>query len=248
MSRAVRATPDQVVVTAGAQGALATAARLWLGGRARRWPSRIPASPHLRRTFEALGVPLIHVPVDDRGLLVDRLPDGPAAVHGDAVVAVPERRHDARRAADAAARLGRPQRGGGHRGRLRQRAALRGPPAAVAPGPRRAGTRALRRARSARSCTRGCGTGYAVVPRRSVEVFVARHEAGYRGPGALEQRALALFLAEGHFERHLVRVRAHYAERQAALLATLAAELGTVVSARPAAAGPTWSCGSRTCS
>ena len=67
--------------------------------------------------------------------------------------------------------------------------------------------------------------------------FVARHEAGYRGPGALEQRALALFLAEGHFERHLARVRAHFAERQAALLACLAAELGTVVSARPAAAG-----------
>ena len=69
----------------------------------------------------------------------------------------------------------------------------------------------------------------------------------YRGPGALEQRALALFLAEGHFERHLARLRAHFAERQAALLAALAAELGTVVSARPAAAGgPTSSCGSRT--
>ena len=83
----------------------------------------------------------------------------------------------------------------------------------------------------------GLRVGYAVVPAPHLEAFVARHEAGYRGPGALEQRALALFLAEGHFERHLARLRAHFAERQAALLATLASELGTVVSARPAAAG-----------
>ena len=83
----------------------------------------------------------------------------------------------------------------------------------------------------------GLRIGCAVVPAAAVELFVARHEASYRGPGALEQRALALFLAEGHFERHLARLRAHNAERQAALLAALAAELGTVVSARPAAAG-----------
>ena len=83
----------------------------------------------------------------------------------------------------------------------------------------------------------GLRLGCAVVPASAVEVFVARHEALYRGPGALEQRALALFLAEGHFERHLARLRAHNAERQEALLAALAAELGTVVPARPAAAG-----------
>jgi len=53
----------------------------------------------------------------------------------------------------------------------------------------------------------------------------------------LEQRALALFLAEGHFERHIAKMRAHVAERQDALLAALASELGTIVSARPAAAG-----------
>jgi GntR family transcriptional regulator/MocR family aminotransferase len=83
----------------------------------------------------------------------------------------------------------------------------------------------------------GLRAGYSVVPPPAIEAFVARHEAGYRGPGALEQRALALFLAEGHFERHLARLRAHFAERQEALLAALAAELGTVISARPAAAG-----------
>ena len=62
-----------------------------------------------------------------------------------ALVAVPERRHDARRAPDAPARLGRPQPGGRHRGRLRLRAALRGSPAAVAPGAGRGGPGALRR-------------------------------------------------------------------------------------------------------
>src|SRR3954470_13221346 len=51
MSRAVRATPDQVVVTAGAQGAFATAARLWLTD-GRILATEDPSSPHLRRTFE----------------------------------------------------------------------------------------------------------------------------------------------------------------------------------------------------
>jgi GntR family transcriptional regulator/MocR family aminotransferase len=83
----------------------------------------------------------------------------------------------------------------------------------------------------------GLRIGCAVVPPEAVEVFTARHETTHRGPGALEQRALALFLAEGHFERHVARLRTHYAERQQALLAALASEMGTVVSARPAAAG-----------
>src|SRR6185295_16753692 len=51
----------------------------------------------------------------------------------------------------------------------------------------------------------GLRTGYAVVPAAAVRPFVAQVETAYRGPGAIEQRALALFLAEGAFERHLSR-------------------------------------------
>ncbi len=219
-------------MTAGAQGALATAARLWLGD-GRGLAIEDPGGPHLQRTFEAFGVPLIHVPVDDRGLLVDRLPDGPAAVlvtpswqypNGGTMPVARRMQLLAWAARNEAAII---------EDDCDSELRYEGHPQPSLQGLDEQRARALRRARSARSCTRACGTGYAVVPTPVLEPFVARHEAGYRGPGALEQRALALFLAEGHFERHLVRVRAHFAERQSALLATLAAELGTVGQREP---------------
>jgi GntR family transcriptional regulator/MocR family aminotransferase len=235
MSRAVRARPEQVVVTAGAQGAFATAARLWLTD-GRTLATEDPSSPHLRRTFEGLGVETIPVPVDDRGLLVDRLPDGPSAVlvtpswqyPNGGTMPVARRMHllawaDRNRAVVIEDDCDSELRYEGH-----PQPSLQGLDE---------GGRVLYVGTFSKVLYPGLRLGCAVVPASAAEVFVARHEALYRGPGALEQRALALFLAEGHFERHLARLRAHNAERQEALLAALATELGTVVSARPAAAG-----------
>ena len=56
LSRAVRTSPEQVVVTAGAQSAMATAARVWLGD-GRILALEDPGSPHLQRIFEAFGTP-----------------------------------------------------------------------------------------------------------------------------------------------------------------------------------------------
>lgn len=235
LARAVRTTADQVVVTAGAQGAFATAARLWLG-EGRSLAMEDPSSPHLRRTFAAFGVPTIPVPVDERGLLVDRLPDGPAAV-----LVTPSWQYPKGGTMPVARRM-----------QLLAWAArneavvieddcdselrLEGHPQPSLQGLDDQG-RVLYVGTFSKVLYPGLRVGYAVVPSAVLEVFVARHEAGYRGPGALEQRALALFLAEGHFERHLARLRSHVAERQAVLLGALASELGTVVSAAPAPAG-----------
>ncbi|HEY6571480.1 MAG TPA: PLP-dependent aminotransferase family protein [Candidatus Limnocylindrales bacterium] len=235
LSRAVRTTSDQVVVTAGAQSAMATAARLWLGD-GRRLAVEDPGSPHLQRVFDAFGVPVVHVPVDDRGLLVDHLPDGPAAV-----MVTPSWQYPNGGTMPVARRMQLLA------WAVRNEAVIieddcdselryEGHPQPSLQGLDEQG-RVLYVGTFSKVLYPGLRTGYAVVPAPHLEAFVARHEAGYRGAGALEQRALALFLAEGHFERHLARLRAHFAERQAALLAALAAELGTIVSARPAAAG-----------
>ena len=235
MARSVRADREQLVITSGAHGAFVAAAATWLG------PGAVlavedPGSPFLHRTFAQARVPLVHVPVDDRGLLVERLPDEARAVlvtpswqdPGGGTMPVARRMqllrwaaaHDALMIEDDAS--AEPQ----HHGR----------PQPSLQGLDDAG-RVLYVGTFSRTLFPGLRVGYAVVPPGTVEAFLARHEAMARGPGALEQRALALFLAEGHFERHLLRLRAHLAERQAALLDALAGELGTVVSARPAAAG-----------
>jgi len=71
----------------------------------------------------------------------------------------------------------------------------------------------------------GLRTGYVVPPPSVRRELLATIEAGDRGPGAVEQRALALFLEQGHFERHLRRLRLAFAERQEALLDALHRQL-----------------------
>jgi GntR family transcriptional regulator/MocR family aminotransferase len=53
----------------------------------------------------------------------------------------------------------------------------------------------------------------------------------------VEQAALADFMEAGHFERHVRRMRALYAERQAALVGACRRELGGLLDVQPADAG-----------
>jgi GntR family transcriptional regulator/MocR family aminotransferase len=79
--------------------------------------------------------------------------------------------------------------------------------------------------------------GYLVVPADLVDAFVAARALADRHPPSIEQAALADFIAEGHFARHIRRTRALYAERQAALLAAAEHELAGLIELRPAEAG-----------
>ncbi|HKA09216.1 MAG TPA: PLP-dependent aminotransferase family protein, partial [Candidatus Dormibacteraeota bacterium] len=56
-------------------------------------------------------------------------------------------------------------------------------------------------------------------------------------PPLLEQLALADFFAEGHFLRHLQRMRGEYLERRNALVDALRGELGDTVEVVPPEAG-----------
>ena len=60
--------------------------------------------------------------------------------------------------------------------------------------------------------------GYLVVPPNLVEVFAAARALSDRHSPLIEQAVLADFMAEGHFTRHIRRMRVLYAERQAALI------------------------------
>jgi GntR family transcriptional regulator/MocR family aminotransferase len=227
-----------VVVTSGARAALATAAGLWLGPD-RPLAVEDPGSPFVARTLEAAGVPLVHVPTDDRGLLVERLPDGPGGPV--AVLVTPSWQHPGGGTMPIARRMQllawvAARDGVAIEDDVDAEPRYEGQPLPSLQGLDDRG-HVLYMGSFSKVMFPGIRAGYAVVPEAALEGFVARHEAAGAAPGALEQRALALFIAEGHLERHLVRVRAHGSERQAALLDILARELGTVVSARPAAAG-----------
>jgi GntR family transcriptional regulator/MocR family aminotransferase len=250
LTRAVRADPAQVVVTSGARAALATAAGLWLGPD-RPLAVEDPGSPFVARTIQAAGVPLVHVPTDDRGLLVERLPDG-AGVGGGAggpggpgapvaVLVTPSWQQPGGGTMPIARRMQLLAWVAARDGVVIEDDVDAEPRYEGQPLPSLQGLddrgHVLYLGSLSKVMFTGIRAGYAVVPEAALEGFVARHEAAGAAPGALEQRALALFIGEGHLERHLVRMRAHGAERQAAMLDVLSRELGTIVSARPAAAG-----------
>jgi GntR family transcriptional regulator/MocR family aminotransferase len=68
--------------------------------------------------------------------------------------------------------------------------------------------------------------GYAVLPDDLVEPFAAsRHLTDRQSPGLI-QAVMTEFILEGHFARHLKRMRAHYAARQAILIDLLTRRMG----------------------
>ena len=60
--------------------------------------------------------------------------------------------------------------------------------------------------------------GYLIVPARLADAFARTRALTDRGSPLLEQAVAATFLADGHFGRHIRRMRTLYAERQATLV------------------------------
>ncbi len=79
--------------------------------------------------------------------------------------------------------------------------------------------------------------GYAVIPPALLEPFVAVRGASDLFPPYLYQAALADFLNEGHFARHVRKTRQLYAERRSALVRALREEFGPQVEILGADAG-----------
>jgi GntR family transcriptional regulator/MocR family aminotransferase len=71
--------------------------------------------------------------------------------------------------------------------------------------------------------------GYAVLPEALCEPFVGAMRYLGRGAPTLAQAAVADFITEGHFERHVAALRAAYGARRGALVAALARHMGEAV-------------------
>lgn len=72
--------------------------------------------------------------------------------------------------------------------------------------------------------------GYVVLDSDLVDLFVDAKRIVDRHPATQLQATAAAFIAEGHFERHLVRMRRLYASRQATLIAAIDTDLKGIAS------------------
>jgi GntR family transcriptional regulator / MocR family aminotransferase len=79
--------------------------------------------------------------------------------------------------------------------------------------------------------------GFVVIPRDLVERFIAVRYATDIFPPYLNQEVVADFMCEGHFARHVRRMRCVYGERRTTLVESIHKEFGSTIEVHGAEAG-----------
>ena len=238
-SRGVVCDADQVFVVSGTQQALDLAARLVLGRGDSAW-FEDPGYPGGRAAIAGAGGVVVPVPVDEAGLEVAAgiamAPEArlayvtPSHQYPTGAVMSLERRGALLRWATAAdAWVLEDDYDSEFRYASRPLPALQGLDA---------GGRVIYTGTFSKTLFPALRLAYVVAPPALVEAFNAACVLGGRHAPTDAQLATADFIAAGEFDRHLRRMRALYAERQAALLEALAATgLEELLDVSAAAAG-----------
>jgi len=79
--------------------------------------------------------------------------------------------------------------------------------------------------------------GYVVIPSDLVDRFLALRRAMDLGPPSFYQEVVANFIDEGHFSRHIRRMRVLYGERRSVLVDSISKEFGSLVEVLGGEAG-----------
>ena len=244
-ARGVRCTAEQVFVVAGTQQALDLVVRLLVDRGDAVWLEN-PGYPEARALFADAGARLVPVPVDSEGLDVAAgeraAPDARLAYVTPshqfplgAVLSAPRRLALLAWAQRASAWVVEDDYDSEFRYTGRPLPCLQGLDAER--GAHGAGARVLYIGTFSKSLVPGFRLGYLVVPEQLVDGFRAARTAVDRHAPTIAQGVLADFIGEGHYARHVRRVRALYAERQEVLLDAARTELGGLLEMAPDVAG-----------
>jgi GntR family transcriptional regulator/MocR family aminotransferase len=237
-ARAVRCQADAVLIVSGSQAALRLCAAVLLG-RGDRVAVEEPGYPGARAALGTSGAELVPVPVDDQGVDVGALHALGARVRAACVT--PSHQYPLGVSMSAARRLELLEWAEGQDAWLleddydseyryvsRPLGALQGLGTAA---------RVIYIGTFSKVLFPAVRVGYLVVPPGLWDDFLAAREALDLFSPTLYQLVLADFLAEGHFGRHLRRMRAVYLRRRQALLDGLARHCGGVLAVHNADAG-----------
>lgn len=238
VSRGVACRPEQVVVTGGYQAALAFLTRLLLRPGDAAWFEE-PGYFKARQVLQAAGVQLVPVAVDDQGMQTElaatrasraRLAVVTPAHQSPLGVALTLARREALLAwaESANAWILEDDYDSEFHYVGRKPPALKSLDVA---------DRVIYAGSFSKTLFPGLRLGYAVLPNALLERAVAALEMERHGEDPLRQMVVAEFMAQGHFARHLKRMRGLYAARQKALADALRGTFGSEVQLSPQRGG-----------
>ncbi|RKI65048.1 PLP-dependent aminotransferase family protein [Corallococcus sp. AB049A] len=238
VSRGVRCSPEQVFITAGTQQAFDEVLRLALNPGDSVWVED-PGYPGVRRAVLSAGGRPVPIPVDGDGL--DVAAGLARAPRARVALVAPSHQYPLGVTLSLARRMALLQWAGRTRSLIIEddydsEFRHRGRPLTALQGLDDAGC-VVYVGTFSKSMFPGLRLGFLVVPPSLVDLFSAARAAGSAPASMMEQAALAGFLAEGHFARHLRRMRAAYRERGEALVDALVSECSGVLAPRPCDTG-----------
>jgi GntR family transcriptional regulator/MocR family aminotransferase len=237
-ARAVRCEPEQVIVVSGAQQALDLSARALLDPGDAAWIEE-PGYVGARGALTAAGAELVPVPLDAEGLDVR----AGARLRPDArlVYVSPSHQYPQGVTMSLGRRLSLLEWAGSSGAWILEddydsEYRYAGRPLAALQGLDREG-RVIYIGTFSKVLFPALRIGYMVVPEHLVDAFSHARALVDRHSPTIEQAVLTDFLEKGHFARHIRRMRALYASRQAELVAALRDEASEWLEVSEAAAG-----------
>jgi len=231
--RAMACDPGQIIITHGSRQALNLAAQVLLDPGDAAWIED-PVCPDARTAFTCAGAHLVPVPVDEQGLDVAQ---GEALAPGARLAYVtPSHQFPLGVTLSLSRRLElldwafRAQAWiveDDFDGEFR----YAGKPLASLHGLDRQ-ARVIYLGTFSRALFPGLRLGYMVVPQDLAKAFRSARALADRGSSLVPQMALTDFFNEGHFQRHLRRMRIVYGERRNVLVEAIRQSLGHLLSVR----------------
>lgn len=237
-ARGVRCTADQVLITSGAQQALSLAAQVLLAPGDQAWMED-PGYLNVKGVLALTGAEIVSVPVDAEGIDVRegvrRAPHArlayvtPSHQFPLGVTMSAERRAELLRwASSASAWIVEDD--------YDNECRFSGHPLPALHGMDR-DHRVLYVGTFSKTVFPSLRIGYLIAPRDLVVPLVKARSLADGRPPSVDQAILADFIIEGHFTRHVRRMRALYAERQRRLVAAVGAQLAGLMTVTASASG-----------
>ena len=227
-ARSVRCTPEQVLIVNGSQQALEITARVLLDPGARVWIED-PCYRFAQDVFKLNGCELVPVSVDEEGL------DVAAGItkcrNARAAFVSPSHQFPLGVTMSASRRLDLLDWAEGRRSWILEddydsEYRYEGMPITSLQGLDR-NSRVVYIGTFSKVLFPSLRLGYVVLPADLVERFLAVRFAIDISPPTFYQKVVADFIREGHFSRHIRRMRSIYGQRRSALLRCIRQELGT---------------------